>query len=188
MLVNQTLWSPNISAASRNLNSVLGFVVHATASGAPALNIAKYFANPDNEVSTHYVIGKDGFCIQCVPLNRVAWAIGASHVAGINNTSTVSAELCNLNDGVDPFPAVQVKKLADVIKAVRRVCPNLPLTRIFEHADTSVQGKSDMRANFPIERLLWYILVPTWVPFPGKAAAYKLFPPWAKHEADLFNT
>src|SRR5260221_11935898 len=41
-------------------------VLHKTASGGSAQNIATFFANDPAMASTHYVVGQDGTIVQCV--------------------------------------------------------------------------------------------------------------------------
>lgn len=51
-------------------------IVHGTAGGSSAANIAAWFANPASEVSAHYIVDRDGNFIQCVEESAAAWANG----------------------------------------------------------------------------------------------------------------
>src|SRR5258708_29817524 len=75
-------------------------VIHKTASGGSAQNIATFFANDPAMASTHYVVGQDGTIVQCV-LEKDGAAgnccLETGHAAylplGINlNVKTVSIE------------------------------------------------------------------------------------------------
>src|SRR5258708_37340569 len=47
-------------------NTHTWLVIHKTASGGSAQNIATFFANDPAMASTHYVVGQDGTIVQCV--------------------------------------------------------------------------------------------------------------------------
>lgn len=55
-------------------------VLHDTESDAPPSNIVNYWDNSGNFVAAHFVVGKDGGIVQCVPLDRIA------HHAGFGDT------------------------------------------------------------------------------------------------------
>lgn len=55
-------------------------VLHDTESDAPPSNIVSYWDNSGNFVAAHFVVGKDGSIVQCVPLDRIA------HHAGFGDT------------------------------------------------------------------------------------------------------
>ncbi len=80
-------------------------ILHGTAGGDNAENIATYFASTQgggNPVSSHYVIGRDGTIVQCVSEEDGAWANGALTAGhdywwdpAINpNDITISIEHC----------------------------------------------------------------------------------------------
>lgn len=66
--------SPNWS--SRDGAVVRWLIVHGTAGGTSAQNIATWFADPASQVSAHYVVGQDGVVVRCVAENNAAWANG----------------------------------------------------------------------------------------------------------------
>lgn len=90
-------------------------VVHDTKS--PGVNdaggIAHYFSLKSAEVSAHYVIGKDGEVIQCVPDAKRAWHAGPSHYKGRKkvNDFSIGIELVNDETGHDPFTDEQYATL-----------------------------------------------------------------------------
>lgn len=51
-------------------------IIHGTAGGSSAQAIGNYFADPNTQASTHYVIGQDGTVVQCVDEHDAAWANG----------------------------------------------------------------------------------------------------------------
>jgi N-acetylmuramoyl-L-alanine amidase len=66
-------------------------VIHYTASGgADASGDVSWFRNPQAKVSAHFVVGRDGGIVQCVPVNRVAWHAGKSIWKGKNGCNAFS--------------------------------------------------------------------------------------------------
>ncbi len=55
-------------------------ILHGTAGGSSAQNIATYFADPASQASTNYVIGQDGTIICCVVEENAPWANGVLEV------------------------------------------------------------------------------------------------------------
>lgn len=51
-------------------------ILHGTAGGTSAQNIAAWFAQSAAQVSAHYVIGQDGTIVQCVQETDAAWSNG----------------------------------------------------------------------------------------------------------------
>jgi N-acetyl-anhydromuramyl-L-alanine amidase AmpD len=51
-------------------------ILHGTAGGSSAQNIAAFFANPATQASAHYVIDQGGSIVQCVKEEDAAWANG----------------------------------------------------------------------------------------------------------------
>ncbi len=61
--------------------------------------------NPHSQVSSHYVVGRDGVIVQMVAEDQVAYHAGA------NNADSIGIELVNNGDGNDPFPPEQLSAL-----------------------------------------------------------------------------
>lgn len=105
--------SPNHS--SRGGKTIGMIVLHATV-GSYGSSLS-WLCNPqpdapDNRVSTHYLIRKDGHIAQLVPDERAAWHAGASFWHGMDRIEiqrrSLGVELENLNTGHDPYPPAQV--------------------------------------------------------------------------------
>ncbi|HLZ64373.1 MAG TPA: peptidoglycan recognition family protein [Ktedonosporobacter sp.] len=60
-------------------------ILHGTAGGTSAQNIAKWFENPSSQVSAHYIIGQDGTVVCCVKEEDTAWGNGP--ISGPSGTS-----------------------------------------------------------------------------------------------------
>ena len=78
------------NTSSRNGHTIKYIVQHGTAGGSSAEAIGNFYKSTvggNNPVSTHFIIGKDGHIVQCVPLSLAAWAngyIGLGHAAFID--------------------------------------------------------------------------------------------------------
>ena len=96
--------------------------------------IANHFGNPRSGVSAHYIIGKRGEVLQCVPDERRAWHAGPSKFKGREkvNDFSIGIELVNAQTGKDPFTDAQYQSLimltADLVARHR-----IPLERITGH-------------------------------------------------------
>lgn len=136
-------------SSSRNGASVLAIVVHATA----GTNSLGWLIENPQQVSAHYLIRKDGHIYQLVHPDRAAHHCGFSriNVGGKvydkttkpnPNQITVGIELENLNNGKDPYPAVQIAALRELLDFLRA---RYPKALLFFHRDIDTQGKTDPR-------------------------------------------
>lgn len=103
-----------------------------------------YFAEIEGlEVSSHFLVRRDGEVVQYVPVNRRAWHAGRSCFEGRErcNDFSVGIEL----EGVDevPYEEAQYRSLADLIWALRRAVPALAAAPVVGHSDIAPGRKSD---------------------------------------------
>lgn len=130
----------------RSYDSVKYIVIHYTGnSGDTAFSNASYFANANTrKAGAHYFVDKKGEVWKSVPLNRTAWAVGKDYRSGdgggklygkCTNYNSVSIELC---DCVKRTNATQKKAVRDLIRHIRKTCPNA--THVVRHWD--VNGKA----------------------------------------------
>lgn len=116
-----------------------------------SLDVADMIERLDSlEVSTHYLIDKQGRVTQLVPENQVAWHAGSSFWRGRKGLNAVSVgiELQNDTLGQTPFPAEQMmafKKLAQEIMARYQIDPR----HIVSHSDIAPTRKVDVGKAFP---------------------------------------
>lgn len=61
---------------SRGGYSPTHVVLHGTAGGSSAENVAAYFAAPTTQASSHFIIGQDGHIVQGIPCSLAAWGNG----------------------------------------------------------------------------------------------------------------
>ncbi len=76
------------------LEAVNSIVVHYVGNpGTTAQNNHDYFAKPDTQVCSHFVIGLEGEVIQCLPLDERS--VASNH----RNKDTISIEVCHPDSG-----------------------------------------------------------------------------------------
>ncbi|MCX6360651.1 MAG: N-acetylmuramoyl-L-alanine amidase [Armatimonadetes bacterium] len=129
-------------------------VIHSTAASGLWLNV-RYLRNPESQVSSHFVIGKEGQIVQLVGLGRRAWHAGVSEMDGMRdvNSRSVGIELVNLNDGRDPYPEAQVRSAAALIRWMRQIY-DIPDENIVTHAEVArPPGRKNDPAGFNLRAL-----------------------------------
>lgn len=78
------------SRRGEKLEDLRNIVIHYVANpGSTALQNRNWYANPDSEVSSHFLVGLDGEVIQCLPLDEISSA--SNH----RNSDTISIEVCH---------------------------------------------------------------------------------------------
>lgn len=104
-------------------------------------------------VSSHLLIRRDGRVTQYVPLHRRAWHAGRSRHAGRSNCNdfSVGIELEGADDV--PYTPVQYRRLAALIRALRRTVPSLVRAAVVGHSDIAPGRKTDPGPAFDWSRL-----------------------------------
>jgi N-acetyl-anhydromuramoyl-L-alanine amidase len=103
-----------------------------------------YFATiAEMKVSAHVLVARDGALTQYVSFNRRAWHAGRSFYCGRDacNDFSVGIEL----EGTDdlPYAPVQYKRLAALVRALRRAYASLRDAEIVGHSDIAPGRKTD---------------------------------------------
>ncbi len=122
-----------------------------------ARTIASHFASPRSGVSAHFIIGKGGEIVQCVPEEKRAFHAGPSLFRGRDrvNDYSLGIELVNGQTGSDPFTAAQYAALGRLVRhLVARF--EIPTDRIIGHHDVTNRPaiKRDPAPNFDWDRFL----------------------------------
>lgn len=131
-------------------------VLHHTDRFASTWAVARFFQQPGVQASAHYVVGKEGLIIQCVPDDRAAWHAGPSiwgERPGVNDYS-IGIELVNDGDGADPYTERQYDALARLVAHLMSKY-RLTLDRVVGHKDVAIPlgRKPDPSSNFDWLRL-----------------------------------
>lgn len=152
------LTSPNCDARPADTRIDM-IVIHDTETPGvtDARAIWRHFARPASHVSAHYVIGKAGEIVQCVPDQLRAWHAGESYLDGqdgLNDTS-LGIELVNAQTGRDPFTTAQYRSLVALVSYLVAEY-QVPRSRIVGHKDITLKPhvKHDPAPNFSWGRFL----------------------------------
>ncbi|MGE5707005.1 MAG: N-acetylmuramoyl-L-alanine amidase [Bacteroidota bacterium] len=116
-----------------------------------ARTIANHFLNPRSKVSAHYIIGKAGEIIQCVPDEKRAWHAGISRFLDREhvNDFSLGIELVNDETGKDPFTEAQYAALSRLLSyLIQRY--QIPDANVIGHRDVALPLgiKQDPADNF----------------------------------------
>lgn len=149
------LWIPNNNFFPDSGNKTK-IVLHGTAGGTSAQNIANYFIsteNSDNPVSTHYIIGQDGVIVQTVQEKDGAWGNGVvtnSAFSGVNpNMYTISIEhVKQTQDNSDILTLMQANSSFMLIKDICRRW-GLHYSDVISHADIDPINRSRCPGPYP---------------------------------------
>ena len=128
----QLLAEDSNSRSGLKITKVRDIVIHYVGNpGTTAQQNRDYFAQPDTEVNSHFVIGLDGEIIQCIPLNE------RSSATNERNVDTISIEVCH-PDETGQFTQASYDAL---VKLTAWLCDHFDLdrSRVIRHYD--VTGK-----------------------------------------------
>jgi len=126
-------------------------VIHHTAQNSCEQTL-KTFTLKRTEVSSHYVICKDG------TVHHMLNDLLRGHHAGVSkwgnatdlNSSSVGIEMDN--NGFEPFTEEQINSLVEVLGRLKRAY-NIPTANFIGHADVAVGRKVDPNRYFPWKKL-----------------------------------
>ncbi|CAO6127802.1 ampD N-acetyl-anhydromuramyl-L-alanine amidase [Candidatus Pelagibacterales bacterium] len=148
------LKSPNYIHCNkrRNIHSV---IIHYT--GMRSLQSAvERLLSKKYEVSSHYLISRNGKIIQLVKDNNIAWHAGISNwfkFKNLNNNS-IGIELENKGHqyGYQAFPSKQIVQLIKILKILKRKF-KIKNVNIIGHSDIAPNRKIDPGEKFPWKKL-----------------------------------
>jgi N-acetylmuramoyl-L-alanine amidase len=112
--------------------------------------------DPRSEVSSHYLIDREGEIFALVREDRRAWHAGQSSWHGQTDLNSRSIGLEIDHPGHDggnpPFPVVQIEAVIALCRDILSRWP-IPAERVVAHADIAPSRKQDPGERFPWERL-----------------------------------
>ena len=154
MMKIKHLKSPNYIHCNkrRNIHSV---IIHYT--GMRSLQSAvERLLSKKYEVSSHYLISRNGKIIQLVKDNNIAWHAGISNwfkFKNLNNNS-IGIELENKGHqyGYQAFPNKQIVQLIKILKILKRKF-KIKNINITGHSDIAPNRKIDPGEKFPWKKL-----------------------------------
>lgn len=141
--------SPNFN--DRKGSPITAIVLHHTAVAADARSTAQFFANPKSQVSSHYIVDRDGTLIRCVADDQRAWHAGKSSFLGQGdvNTFSIGIEISNVGDGVQPYPKAQVDAVVKLVAYLSQTY-HIDMDHVTRHRDIALPAgrKTDTSNNF----------------------------------------
>ncbi|MBI3943410.1 MAG: N-acetylmuramoyl-L-alanine amidase [Chloroflexi bacterium] len=151
----EAYWTPSPNYDERPDPTCISMIVmHSTANQSLPVAI-DWFRRPESQVSSHYLVDKDGTLVQMVTDDKRAWHVGRSEFQGdrdLNNVS-IGIEMVNNNDGIDSYPQAQIDM---VYKLVQYLCfrYQIPADRIVTHAEVAIPlGRKSDPLGFDMEAL-----------------------------------
>lgn len=112
----------------------------------------RWLCSEESQVSSHYLVHRDGSVVQMVPENRRAWHAGKSFWAGETdiNSRSIGIEIANAGHtgGLPDFPDEQIKSVIELcLDCGRR--HNIAAPRVLGHSDVAPVRKVDPGEKFP---------------------------------------
>ncbi len=138
--------SPNHNARRPNF-----VIVHDTTNGNVERAL-KTLTDPAREVSSHYLIGRDGALYQLVDEDRRAWHAGASWWGGNTDLNSASIGIELDNTGAEAYAEAQMLSLLDLLQGLKERY-RIPASNFLGHGDVAVGRKVDPSRYFPWQRL-----------------------------------
>jgi N-acetylmuramoyl-L-alanine amidase len=141
-------WQASPNAEPRRANYV---ILHHTGSDSLERALGT-LTSPLSNVSSHYLIDRNGRILQLVDENLRAWHAGESYWGGDMDINSASIGIELVNNGNEPFPALQIAALLDLLKDIQSRY-HIPRANYLGHADIAPGRKSDPSAFFPWHQL-----------------------------------
>lgn len=142
--------SPNFN--NRNSETTIDYIILHYTAMATATEAIERLCGPENEVSAHYIISKDGCVTQMVDERLRAWHAGESCWQGLTdiNSRSIGIELDNKGD--EPFPIAQINSLKALVKNIMKK-HELGPESLLGHSDIAPARKQDPGPHFPWKEL-----------------------------------
>jgi Negative regulator of beta-lactamase expression len=161
--IPNVLWMPNNNFfANRDGLRARYVILHGTAGGASAQNIAAYFASTQgtaNPVSSHYVIGQDGTVVQCVSDLNGAWANGVystGHAAFWDTTvnpNNITVSIEHVKSATDNSNQLSPAQQTASFQLINAICDRWQIPKTVASASGGITGHFSLdpvnRSNCP---------------------------------------
>ncbi len=149
-----------VGTVNFNLRKPDFVIIHHTAQDSIEQTL-RTFTLTRTQVSSHYVIGRDGKTYQMLNDYLRAWHAGNSRWGKITDINSHSIGIELDNNGKEPFSNVQINSLLRLLDTLKTNY-NVPATNFIGHSDIAPSRKQDPSAMFPWKILaehgygLWY--------------------------------
>jgi N-acetylmuramoyl-L-alanine amidase len=138
--------SPNVDGRRPNY-----VVIHHT-SDSRVEDALRTLTDPARQVSSHYLIARDGRILQLVDDRQRAWHAGESYWGGLQDLNSASIGIELDNDGREPFAAPMIDALLALLRDIDERF-NIPAANFIGHGDIAPGRKVDPSVLFPWRRL-----------------------------------
>lgn len=143
--------SPWVGTTNFSLRRPNFVVIHHTAQDSCGQTL-RTFTLPRTQVSSHYVVCKDG------TVHHMLNDLLRAHHAGVSkwgnatdlNSSSIGIEIDN--NGFEPFTDAQINSVMDLLGRLKRAY-SIPTANFIGHADVAPGRKVDPNKNFPWQKL-----------------------------------
>ena len=159
-------YSPNFNPIKRNKKKIKFIIFHYTGMKKESVAITR-LTSMQSEVSSHYLIKKDGDVITLVPELYEAWHAGKSSWSGFEslNKNSIGIEITNPGHdfGYKKFTKKQINSLIKLSKYLMKEY-KINSKNILGHSDIAPERKKDPGEKFPWKYLsqnkigLWHTL------------------------------
>ncbi len=106
------------------------------------------------QVSAHFLIRRDGECVQYVSCEDRAWHAGVSRYGERENCNDFSIGIELEGTDTEPYTAAQYQQLIALTQALLAQYPALTAERIVGHCDIAPMRKTDPGPSFDWQRYL----------------------------------
>ena len=148
------LKSPNYHACKK-VRSIRSVVIHYTGMRSVQSAVERLMSKK-HEVSSHYLISRNGKVLQLVKDNNIAWHAGVSNWLNFKNLNknSIGIELENKGHqyGYQDFPSKQIAQLIKILKILKKKF-KIQNTNIIGHSDIAPSRKTDPGEKFPWKKL-----------------------------------
>ena len=144
-------YSPNFDPKKRNLGEIKFIIFHYTGMKSEKTAL-KRLTNYKSQVSSHYLINKNGEINKLVPDSYIAWHAGKSKWKKLEsfNKNSIGIEITNPGHsfGYKEFPKLQIFSLIKLTKLLISEY-NISKKNILGHSDIAPERKKDPGEKFP---------------------------------------
>ena len=135
-------------------------IIHHTAQDSLGQTIST-FTKTSTQVSSHYVIGRDGTIVQMLNDYLRSWHAGRGKWGNVTDLNSVSIGIELDNNGFEPFSEEQIASLLILCKRLKWKY-GIPTANFIGHSDIAPSRKVDPNKYFPWKKLaeegygFWY--------------------------------
>ncbi len=139
---------PSVNFGARRPNYV---IIHHTTDDTAEESL-RTLTNPAREVSSHYLIGRDGKLYYLVDELARAWHAGEAYWGGLSDLNSASIGIELDNNGFEPFAEPMIETLLQLLDDLKTRY-KIPAANFLGHGDIIPGRKVDPSRFFPWKRL-----------------------------------